>query len=46
MLLDMEREMEKWKHKNAKNTAILNAVIGADLPEDQTNMFPDVPANH
>lgn len=43
---DMKREMEAIKAQNAKITAILNAVLGADLPEDQTNMFPDVPANH
>lgn len=43
---DMKREMEEMKAQNAKITAILNAVLGADLPEDQTNMFPDVPANH
>ena len=43
---DMKREMEAMKAQNAKITAILNAVLGADLPEDQTNMFPDVPANH
>lgn len=43
---DMKREMETIKAQNAKITAILNAVLGADLPEDQTNMFPDVPANH
>lgn len=43
---DMKREMEVMKAQNAKITAILNAVLGADLPEDQTNMFPDVPANH
>lgn len=43
---DMKREMEEIKAQNAKITAILNAVLGADLPEDQTNMFPDVPANH
>ena len=43
---DMKREMEAMKAQNAKITAILNAVLGADLPEDQTSMFPDVPANH
>ena len=43
---DMKREMEAIKEQNAKITAILNAVLGTDLPEDQTNMFPDVPANH
>lgn len=43
---DMKREMEAMKAQNAKITAILNAVLGADLPEDQTNMFPDVPANN
>ena len=43
---DMKREMEAMKAQNAKITAILNAVLGADLPEDQANMFPDVPANH
>ena len=43
---DMKREMEAMKAQNTKITAILNAVLGADLPEDQTNMFPDVPANH
>lgn len=43
---DMKREMEAMKAQNAKITAILNAVLGADLHEDQTNMFPDVPANH
>ena len=43
---DMKREMEAIKAQNAKITAILNAVLGADLPQDQTNMFPDVPANH
>ena len=43
---DMKREMEAIKEQNAKITAILNAVLGADLPQDQTNMFPDVPANH
>ena len=43
---DMKREMEAMKAQNAKITVILNAVLGADLPEDQTNMFPDVPANH
>ena len=43
---DIKREMEAMKAQNAKITAILNAVLGADLPEDQTNMFPDVPANH
>ena len=43
---DMKREMEAIKAQNAKITAILNAVLGADLPEDQTNIFPDVPANH
>lgn len=43
---DMKREMEAMKAQNAKITAILNAVLCADLPEDQTNMFPDVPANH
>lgn len=43
---NMKREMEAIKAQNAKITAILNAVLGADLPEDQTNMFPDVPANH
>ena len=43
---DMKREMEAMKAQNAKITAILNAVLGADLPEDQTNMFPDVPSNH
>ena len=43
---DMKREMEAMKAQNAKITAILNAVLGADLPQDQTNMFPDVPANH
>ena len=43
---DMKREMEAMKAQNAKITAILNVVLGADLPEDQTNMFPDVPANH
>ena len=43
---DMKREMEAMKAQNAKITAILNAVLGVDLPEDQTNMFPDVPANH
>lgn len=43
---DMKREMEAIKAQNAKITAILNAVLGADLSEDQTNMFPDVPANH
>ena len=43
---DMKREMEAIKAQNAKITAILNAVLGADLPEDQTSMFPDVPANH
>ena len=43
---DMKREMEAMKAQNAKITAILNAVLGADLPEDQTNMFPDVPASH
>lgn len=43
---DMKREMEAMKAQNAKITAILNAVLGADLPEDQTNMFPDIPANH
>lgn len=43
---DMKREMEAIKAQNAKITAILNAVLGADLPEDQTNMFPDVTANH
>lgn len=43
---DMKREMEAIKAQNTKITAILNAVLGADLPEDQTNMFPDVPANH
>ena len=43
---DMKREMEAMKAQNAKITAILNAVLGTDLPEDQTNMFPDVPANH
>lgn len=43
---DMKREMEAIKAQNAKITAILNAVLGTDLPEDQTNMFPDVPANH
>ena len=43
---DMKREMEAMKAQNAKITAILNAVLGADLPEDQSNMFPDVPANH
>ena len=43
---NMKREMEAIKAQNAKITAILNAVLGADLPQDQTNMFPDVPANH
>ena len=43
---DMKREMAEMKAQNAKITAILNAVLGTDLPEDQTNMFPDVPANH
>lgn len=43
---DMKREMEAIKAQNAKITAILNAVLGADLPEGQTSMFPDVPANH
>ena len=43
---DMKREMEAMKAQNAKITAILNAVLGAGLPQDQTNMFPDVPANH
>ena len=43
---DMKREMAEMKAQNAKITAILNAVLGTDLPEEQTNMFPDVPANH
>lgn len=25
---------------------ILNAVLGADLPQDQNTVFPDVPENH
>lgn len=33
---DMKREIEALKAENAKITAILNAVLGADLPKDQT----------
>ena len=43
---DMKREMEAMKAQNAKITAILNAVLGADLPQDQNIVFPDVPENH
>ena len=43
---DMKREMEALKAQNAKITAILNAVLGADLPQDQNTVFPDVPENH
>ena len=43
---DMKREMEAMKAQNAKITAILNAVLGADLPQDQNTVFPDVPENH
>lgn len=43
---DMKREMEAMKAQNAKITAILNAVLGADLPQDQNAVFPDVPENH
>lgn len=43
---DMKREMEAMKAQNAKITAILNAVLGADLPQDQNTVFPDVPKNH
>ena len=43
---DMKREMEAMKAQNAKITAILNTVLGADLPQDQNTVFPDVPENH
>ena len=43
---DMKREMEAMKAQNAKITAILNAVLGANLPQDQNTVFPDVPENH
>ena len=43
---DMKHEMEALKAQNAKITAILNAVLGADLPQDQNTVFPDVPENH
>ena len=43
---DMKREMEAMKAQNTKITAILNAVLGADLPQDQNTVFPDVPENH
>jgi putative lipoprotein len=43
---DMKREMEAMKAQNAKITAILNAVLGADLQQDQNTVFPDVPENH
>lgn len=43
---DMKREMEAMKAQNAKITAILNAVLGTDLPQDQNTVFPDVPENH
>ena len=43
---DMKREMEAMKAQNAKITAILNAVLGSDLPQDQNTVFPDVPENH
>ena len=33
---DMKREIEALKAENTKITAILNAVLGADLPQDQT----------
>ena len=45
-VVDMKREMEAMKAQNAKITAILNAVLGADLPQDQNTVFPDVPENH
>lgn len=43
---DMKREMAEMKAQNAKITAILNAVLGVGLSEDQNAMFPDVPQNH
>lgn len=43
---DMKKEIQELKAHDAKVTAILNAVLGLNIPEEQSVMFPDVEKNH
>ena len=45
-LADAKREIAELKANEAKLTAIVNAVLGLDLPVDKTVTFPDVETNH
>lgn len=43
---DMKKEIQELKAHDVKVTAILNAVLGLNIPEEQSVMFPDVEKNH
>ena len=45
-LTDAKKEIAALKADNEKFKAILNSVLGLDLPQDQNVVFPDVPQNH
>ena len=45
-LADAKREIAKLQADNEKFKAILNAVLGLDLPQNNDVVFADVPQNH
>lgn len=45
-LADAKREIAELKADNEKFKAILNAVLGLDLPQDKNVVFPDIEENH
>ena len=45
-LAEAKKEIAALKADNEKFKAVLNSVLGLDLPQDQNVVFPDVPQNH
>ena len=45
-LAEAKKEIAQLQSDNAKFKAILNAVLGLDLPQDQNTVFPDIEENH
>lgn len=45
-LAEAKKEIAQLKSDNAKFKAILNAVLGLDLPQEANTVFPDIEENH
>ena len=45
-LAEAKKEIAALKADNERFKAVLNSVLGLDLPQDQNVVFPDVPQNH